>query len=66
MTAELFVLSLFALPLIMGALFILYAELRFFILPPISTKKVGGLQFIKIGRFCLSFCVTSNPRPFHQ
>ena len=65
MTTEFVVLSLFALPWIMGALFILYAELRFH-LPPISTKKVGGLQFIKIGRFCLSFCVTSNPRPFHQ
>ena len=24
----------------------------------ISTRKVGGLRFVKIGRFCFSFCVT--------
>jgi len=24
----------------------------------ISTRRVGGLRFVKIGRFCLSFCVT--------
>ena len=28
----------------------------------LSTRKVGGLRFIKIGRFCLSFCVTQNYR----
>lgn len=24
----------------------------------ISTRRIGGLRFIKIGRFCFSFCVT--------
>ena len=28
----------------------------------VSTRKVGGLRFIKIGRFCVSFCVTQNYR----
>nr|DAR98639.1 MAG TPA: hypothetical protein [Caudoviricetes sp.] len=22
-----------------------------------STKRVGGLRFIRIGRFCFSFCI---------
>jgi hypothetical protein len=26
----------------------------------ISTQKVGGLRFIKIGKLCLSFCITSE------
>jgi len=25
-----------------------------------STRKIGGLRFIKIGRFCFSFCVTKR------
>jgi len=25
-----------------------------------STKKVGGLRFVKIGRFCVSYCVTKT------
>jgi len=29
----------------------------------ISTRKVGGLRFIKIGRLCISFCVTREYRP---
>ncbi len=28
----------------------------------VSTRKIGGLRFIKIGRFCVSFCVTQNYR----
>ena len=28
----------------------------------ISTRRVGGLRFIKIGRLCLSFCITSTYR----
>ena len=24
----------------------------------VSTRRVGGLRFIKIGRLCLSFCIT--------
>lgn len=28
----------------------------------ISTARVGGLRFIKIGRFCISFCVTQEYR----
>lgn len=23
-----------------------------------STKRVGGLRFLRIGRFCFSFCIT--------
>jgi hypothetical protein len=26
----------------------------------ISTRKVGGIRFVKIGRLCLSFCVTKR------
>lgn len=29
----------------------------------ISTKKVGGLRFIKLGRICFSFCVTKQYKP---
>jgi len=29
----------------------------------ISTRRVGGLRFIKIGRLCLSFCITKEYRP---
>jgi len=25
-----------------------------------SQKKVGGIRFIKLGRFCFSFCVTQQ------
>jgi len=25
-----------------------------------SQKKIGGIRFIKLGRFCFSFCVTSQ------
>ena len=28
----------------------------------ISTRRIGGLTFIKVGRFCLSFCVTRDYR----
>lgn len=28
----------------------------------ISTRKVGGLRFIKVGRLCLSFCITQTYR----
>jgi hypothetical protein len=26
----------------------------------VSTQKVGGIRFIKIGKLCFSFCVTSQ------
>ena len=29
----------------------------------ISMRKVGGIRFLKIGRFCFSFCVTRSYRP---
>lgn len=29
----------------------------------ISTRRVGGLRFLKIGRLCLSWCVTVQYRP---
>jgi len=25
-----------------------------------SQKKIGGIRFIKLGRFCFSFCITSQ------
>ena len=25
-----------------------------------STRRVGGLRFVKIGRLCFSFCITRN------
>jgi hypothetical protein len=28
----------------------------------ISTRRIGGLRFIKVGRFCLSFCITRDYR----
>ena len=30
---------------------------------PFSTRKVGGLRFVKIGRFSISFCVTRRFEP---
>ena len=29
----------------------------------VSTQKVGGIRFIKIGKLCLSFCVTQQYKP---
>jgi hypothetical protein len=29
----------------------------------ISTLVVGGIRFLKIGRFCFSFCVTRTYKP---
>jgi hypothetical protein len=26
----------------------------------VSTKKVGGLRFVKVGRFCVSYCITKT------
>ena len=28
----------------------------------VSTRRIGGLRFIKVGRFCLSFCITRDYR----
>ncbi len=28
----------------------------------ISTRRIGGLRYVKIGRFCFSFCVTREYR----
>lgn len=27
-----------------------------------STRRIGGLRFVKVGRFCFSFCVTREYR----
>jgi hypothetical protein len=27
-----------------------------------STRRIGGLRFFKLGRFCFSFCVTRKYR----
>jgi hypothetical protein len=27
-----------------------------------STRRVGGIRFIKLGRFCFSFCLTREYR----
>jgi len=29
----------------------------------ISSKKVGGIRFIKVGRLCFSICVTREYKP---
>lgn len=29
-----------------------------------STVRIGGIRFIKLGRFCFSFCVTRDYKPF--
>lgn len=29
----------------------------------VSYRKVGGLHFVKVGRFCMAFCVTKGFRP---
>ena len=29
----------------------------------ISTRKVGGIRFLKLGRFCFAFCVTKKYTP---
>lgn len=28
----------------------------------ISTRRIGGLRFVKVGRFCFSFCITRQYR----
>jgi hypothetical protein len=28
----------------------------------VSTRRVGGLIFVKVGRFCISFCITREYR----
>lgn len=28
-----------------------------------STRKVGGIRFLKLGRFCFAFCVTKKYTP---
>jgi len=40
------------------------AERQSFPLFNISTRLVGGIRFLKIGRFCFSFCVTRTYRSF--
>lgn len=32
----------------------------------ISTRRVGGLRFVKIGRLTFSFCISRQYRPFGQ
>lgn len=29
----------------------------------VSTRKVGGLRFVKLGRFCFMFCLTKEYKP---
>jgi hypothetical protein len=29
----------------------------------VSTRRIGGLRFVKIGRFTLIFCVSRDYRP---
>ena len=29
----------------------------------VSTRKVGGIRFIKIGKLCFSFCRTAQYKP---
>lgn len=29
----------------------------------ISTRKVGGIRFVKIGKLCFSFCTTTEYKP---
>lgn len=29
----------------------------------VSSRRIGGLRFIKVGRLCLSVCITSTYRP---
>ena len=29
----------------------------------VSTRKIGGIRFVKLGRFCFSFCVTKTYKP---
>lgn len=31
----------------------------------VSYRKVGGLRFLKVGRFCFSFCVSRQYRAFN-
>lgn len=31
----------------------------------IDAKRVGGLQFIKVGRLCFSYCITKRYTPFN-
>lgn len=31
----------------------------------VATKRVGGIRFIKIGRFCFSYCISNSFRPFN-
>ena len=28
-----------------------------------SYRRVGGLRFLKLGRFCFSWCIATNYRP---
>jgi hypothetical protein len=32
----------------------------------ISFRRVGGMRFLKIGRLCVSWCVTGQYRPLKQ
>jgi hypothetical protein len=32
----------------------------------VSTKKVGGIRFLKLGKLCLSFCVTEKFKPIGE
>lgn len=32
-------------------------------LPTISTKRVGGLRFVKVGRLTMSFCLAKSAAP---
>lgn len=58
---------LFGFPALLWAVATVYAltGAAFRLLPKTSTRKVGGLRFIKVGRFCLSYCITKTHKPFN-
>jgi hypothetical protein len=31
-----------------------------------STRRVGGIRFVKLGRFCFSFCITRQYTPLNR
>ena len=60
------IVLLFAFPALLWGIATVYSlvalVLRLF--PTVSTRRVGGLRFVKVGRVCLSFCVARSAVPF--
>lgn len=61
------IILLFGFPALLWAVATVYVltGAAFRLLPKTSTCKVGGLRFIKIGRFCFSYCITKTYKPFN-